>query len=149
LWTLLALINANGHIRIGEMKRFRKAALTGGIRWKSETHGLAKLFLDDLANVVLLLEHFVERHLWELRALVPCENWDSTLIVTRAKLATHGRASPVGARKDRDVASREQRSNKEKKKPKQDKSKKTASASPFAAPPPKGKPTPPQQGSKK
>ena len=32
MWTLLALINANGHIRIGEMKRFRKAALTGGIR---------------------------------------------------------------------------------------------------------------------
>jgi hypothetical protein len=31
LWTLLALINANDHIRIGEMKRFRKAALTGGI----------------------------------------------------------------------------------------------------------------------
>jgi hypothetical protein len=32
LWTLLALINANGHIRIGEMKRFGKAALTGGTR---------------------------------------------------------------------------------------------------------------------
>jgi hypothetical protein len=26
LWTLLALISANGQIRIGEMKRFRKAA---------------------------------------------------------------------------------------------------------------------------
>ncbi len=48
------------------------------------------------------------------------------------------------------MASREQRSNKEKKKPKQDKNKKGAApASPFAASPPKGKPNPPQLGTKK
>jgi hypothetical protein len=48
-----------------------------------------------------------------------------------------------------DMASREQRSNREKKKPKQDKNKKTAqAASPFAAPAQKGKPNPPPTNKK-
>jgi len=32
LWTLLPPHNANDHIRLGEMKRFRKAVLGEGIR---------------------------------------------------------------------------------------------------------------------
>jgi hypothetical protein len=68
---------------------------------------------------------------------------------SRAKLVRIT-AEPMPPRGEPDMASREQRSNREKKKPKQDKSKKSApAASPFAAPVQKGKPNPPPPANKK
>jgi len=75
----------------------------------------------------------------------------STRKETRAKLVRIMAPNSGGS----DMASKEQRSNREKKKPKQDKNKKAApAASPFAAPAqkggkPTGSPPPFQQGFKK